>query len=77
MKDIKQIQWISIKDQLPDDNNLKVIRYSCDGKHVGIALSRWYIPSNMNEDRWCFEFSSTQGAKVTHWMPLPKPPKED
>ena len=74
--------WISVNDRLPDNNRLKVVRYSETwkgeiGKHIGIALSRYYLPSNQTSKKfWCFEFGSTLNAKITHWMPLPSPPKE-
>lgn len=70
-------EWISVEDQLPDDTNLKVIRYSLKGKHMGISLSHYWHPSNMQDGylMWDFEFGNTQGTKVTHWMPLPPPPK--
>jgi hypothetical protein len=73
------VEWISVDDELPEDDLLKVVRYKEThyGKHLGIALSRYYYPSN-NPGRkyWCFEFGSSQPTKVTHWMPLPPPPKE-
>ena len=71
-------EWISVKDQLPDNSDLKVIRYSRrEGGHLGIALSHYWHPQNMNDGvfMWDFEFGNTQGTKVTHWMPLPEAPK--
>jgi hypothetical protein len=72
--------WISIKDGLPSDDKLKVVRYkdSRRDKHLGIALSRYYLPSNQTKTfYWCIEFGNTQPTKVTHWMSLPEPPKEE
>lgn len=69
------MKWISVEDRLPEDNKLKVIRYSLNDRHIGIGLSRFYTPSNMSVKIWCFEFGSSQGTKVSHWMPLPNSPE--
>jgi len=70
-------KWISIKESLPTDDLLKVVRYadtSCGVKrHIGVALSRYYLPSNQGSRKyWCFEFGSCQQTKVTHWADLPE-----
>jgi len=67
--------WISIEDELPEDDKLKVVKYkdSRSNKHIGVALSRYYIPSNQkNKKYWCFEFGSGQPTKVSHWASLPE-----
>ena len=67
------MKWINVKDRLPEDDKLKVIKYGDrkTGQHIGIHLSHYYIPTNMNKKKWCFEFANTQSTKVTHWIPLP------
>ena len=60
-------QWISVKDRLPEDDNLRVLVASVELEHVTIAryLKRsnvWKTPSGFSES-------------FTHWMPLPEPPK--
>ncbi len=68
-------KWISIEDRLPEDEGLKVVRYSLGEVHLGIALSRYWVPSNLQTKKyWCFEFGSGQKTKVTHWMNLPESP---
>ena len=61
-------EWISVKDRLPErsGNYLVVEELKSGGK---LTFMRWFnsnIPT---------EF--TYSPHVTHWMPLPEPPKED
>ena len=65
-------EWISVKDRLPEDNE-RVLVYHDDGMiRFGInkggfadVVSTAYL---QNHHSTCF-------SKVTHWMPLPQPPK--
>ena len=43
-------EWISVEDRLPedDDNQLKIIKYGKDGRHIGIDLSRMFILYNQS-----------------------------
>lgn len=69
-----RVEWISVKDMLPDENIGKVLM--TDGERHYIAPRGWmhringadgiYIPANHGA-----------GANVTHWMPLPELPEED
>lgn len=66
---MNQPEWISVEDRLPDANNIVLCWWeSHDGEreHYGFATFQshgvWYV--------------SNEGMpKVTHWMPLPEPPK--
>lgn len=62
-------QWISVKDWLPEKGGLYLVyaadRVSCEYYHV---LSDGYT---------AFGTSETKEANITHWMPLPDPPKEE
>lgn len=60
--------WISVKDRLPEEET-EVLCYlgNAVGKGIVVAFRRrgdWYF------DGWTC-------PTVTHWMPLPQPPKED
>ena len=65
-------QWIPVTERLPKDNE-RVLVYHDDGMiRFGInkggfadVVSSLYLKHN---HRTCF-------SKVTHWMPLPQPPK--
>ena len=66
-------RWIPVSERLPKDNE-RVLVYHDDGvMRFGInkdgfadVVSSLYLRNN---HRTCF-------SKVTHWMPLPQPPKE-
>ena len=71
---VKQVEtqvpkWISVKDRLPEEPGA-VLVVMC-GNAVGVA---WYCNK-------CFETGSglrfSAGDGVSHWMPLPEPPKEE
>ena len=58
-------EWISVKDRLPDMyQNVLAIR--ADGKIVVDAIGSLEI--------W-YKQMDIVGKPVTHWMPLPQPPK--
>ena len=63
-------EWISVDDRLPEEKVNCIVHY----KHA-------YCD---NDDYWaigmCFydgeKFQLAPAYKVTHWMPMPEPPKE-
>ena len=62
-------KWISVKDRLPKKNREAVlIALHWEQTDIG-----WY---NKENRCWQSEFiNSYDDGEVTHWMPLPKPPK--
>jgi hypothetical protein len=60
------VEWVSVKDRLPElfEN---VLTYDCDGK----IFINWL--EEITEMKSYFAYGS---KTVTHWMPLPEPPKE-
>lgn len=71
-------EWISVKDKLPDGSNQHIIclinnePIACIVHDADICLSldlSFHWPTK----KW---IKDKYYAKVTHWMPLPKPPKE-
>ena len=73
------LDWISVKDRLPEEllkgtkrKEIKVL--------VAIKNKRgWTVRSQLRvldwfEKNWMWKYSA---GEVTHWMPLPKPPKEN
>ena len=64
-------KWISVKDRLPEGDKV-VLCYKADrGIRFGKLLDATYangVQAFMDRDR-CFAFG------VTHWMPMPQPPK--
>ena len=74
-------EWISVKDRLPQGADGKslcemVVAYLNNGEVVGQVCTGW-----LNGDKWylivgCDDYYTVWGlSAVTHWMPLPQPPK--
>ena len=60
--------WISVEDRLPDGDVASVLIYTNDG---GVAEGQYYpCIKAWKQFRW-----SVEDANVTHWKPLPDPPK--
>lgn len=60
--------WISVKDSLPENKGDYLI-YNTDGT----VWPYWYDPFT---SQW-FDSLGYRTESVTHWMPLPEPPKEE
>ncbi len=65
-------EWISVKDRLPEDYKERVLVKINDANSI-------IGNPDMDTDRYSFDlgFWVRWGHNVTHWMPLPKPPKGD
>lgn len=79
-------EWISVKDKLPEEGKeVLVIAYGWDKnppcylgclKHTKSEKS-WLTGLESAESDWSlWGWSYLRTPKVTHWMPLPDPPKE-
>lgn len=57
-------KWISVEERLPEQYATVIIwRDDCKNATIGWLISGyWSVP---------------KGVRVTHWMPMPDPPKED
>ena len=64
----KQSEWINVDERLPDPNKLVLCLWERDGDGICYGFARY-----QREDVW---YVSNEGMPcVTHWMPLPEPPK--
>ena len=61
----KSTEWISVKDRLPEHGSTVCLIYT---KEYGLTIQMW-------KGYWDSEYPVKE-AVVTHWMPLPEPPKE-
>ena len=62
-------EWISVKDRLPEEKVNCIVHYKhayCDNDDY------WAIGICFNDGE---KFQINPAYKVTHWMPLPEPPK--
>ena len=61
-------EWISVKDRLPESGETTLV-YNGDIDVHGFWNGRWL---DYDENGYPFEV-----LYITHWMPLPEPPKEE
>lgn len=75
--------WVSVKDRLPEESGLYVT-FGCTAvpvrwlhnfdKDMGKFGAWWdYEPDGKEHPRYRF----IEAGDITHWMPLPQPPKEE
>ena len=69
------MEWISVKDRLPDvDNNKNTFgqRVDCFVWWNGNGYIGTYV--NLGDPHWCVShISSSKSLDVTHWMPIVAP----
>ena len=74
-------EWISVKDRLPENGQEVFVAYvfplqnSLISKHFYSASIYHIDDGNGLVNRPHFENEGFRGMRVTHWMPLPQPPK--
>lgn len=66
LREQEQREWISAEERLPEDG-VRVLT-ACDDGVVRLGISKGGFPSVVNR--------SHRFSDVTHWIPLPKPPKD-
>jgi len=59
------MEWISVKDRLPDCNIKKSEKYTVSEKVLTYGSDGIEIHHLLNGEWW---------ASITHWMPIPTPP---
>ena len=69
-------EWISVKDKLPDQSG-EVLVIVSGNPQKNITLNCAYELAEYDPyDGWIMEmWPEWEDAVVTHWMPLPQPPK--
>ena len=74
-------QWIPVTERLPEDDLPK----DSKAKQIKVLVAymrngNWVVRSNMRKKgKWYYEpdrWSWSVSDPITHWMPLPEPPKE-
>lgn len=64
-------EWISVEDRLPENDG----RYLCNVQ--SFAFPGMFYQAILRYDKVGFRDGSIYTDDVTHWMPLPEPPKMD
>ena len=68
---LKKPRWIPVTERLPVDVGYYIV-YCWDGHINRVSFAKW----QKNNRLWYL--SATRAYwKVSHWMPLPEPPKEE
>jgi hypothetical protein len=74
------MEWISVKDRLPENGIFLVVVYEWTGllsekpKTPEVVIKRY---SGYWHKKQCFyDTGGYENLEVTHWMPLPDAPKE-
>lgn len=67
---VEPARWIPVTERLPEDREERVLVKLTDPNSI------MGTPS-MDTDRYVIDEWVRYGDFVTHWMPLPEPPKED
>lgn len=66
-------KWISVNDELPSENGQYLVKMpNSPFNRKGQAVSEFTSSVKPN-----FSYDRLHIDQVTHWMPLPEPPKED
>ena len=80
--EVLRVMWISVKDRRPDSNGLYIVTACDEGCSAGEGI--WYdtvvVTAEYYDGSWTwFEGGSEYDLSgiVTHWMPLPEPPKRE
>lgn len=77
-------EWISVKDKQPlkIENGLGMsgviaaIRESDGQMRTGYRIFEIAKARNHYVSRWLYPWNRISNETITHWMPLPEPPKE-
>ena len=66
-EEVQQMRWIPVEERLPEPTENPVLAFDCTGP----VMAR-YSPTM----GWMYR-TGIAGCGITHWMHLPKPPKEE
>lgn len=80
MNNMKLTLWICVKDRLPDENEYVLLYDSSlhlvyEGRLM--TSNKLYRKHLYYSDRAGYSKDIGDECQITHWMPLPEPPKED
>ena len=75
-------EWISVEERLPEPNEECLVSARVGDRVVidlGEIVRYWNGHTNEYGFMWMItnDWDEGEGCKITHWMPLPEPPKGD
>lgn len=71
-------EWISVKDKVPTTSEDVLVIVNGKPKENITLYGAMEFASYAKGEGWIVDaYPEWEGAKVTHWMPLPESPKED
>lgn len=75
---LKKPRWIPVTERLPKEEKKSYLCRTDGGYHCEVRWTdnKYGLGSGGGEWGWSI-FDIPQYSKVTHWMPLPEPPKEE
>ena len=62
-------EWVSVKDRLPEESGMYIVTAN-DGHAQRVSFVQW-----QNKNRTWNLNGARSYWRVTHWMPMPQPPK--
>ena len=72
----EQLKWISAEELLPEPETDVIVCF--DDGEVCSLWQNWTTDKSWDEPLTYFKDAAMEDThKVTHWMPLPEPPKEE
>lgn len=69
---IPQNEWIRVEDELPEDKQIVLFHQ----KNGFIYCAEYSAGSKLLSPAWFVENDCWEAGEVTHWMPLPEPPRK-
>ena len=66
-------EWVSVEERLPENGQI-VLFHQKDGF---IYCAEYFVGKELMSPGWFIDNDCWDAKEVTHWMPLPAPPKKE
>lgn len=68
-------KWISVEERLPEDDVIVLVWYASEYGSYGMGFANF--AKQFGTDTQGDTFTPKGMKEITHWMPLPQPPREE
>lgn len=76
-EDVQPVRWIPVTERLPESVRKSYLCLTDTGYHCEVRWTNNVYGLWKSDNKWGWSIADVpQYCKVTHWMPLPKPPKD-